>query len=206
TCWIGRGGKGAHLVRKKHGRKRTRIDVASRAAGGIAANSHRPASRAADRADPRHHRRDGDGRLRTWRRHDECLAFCRFTRRICRLCRDRIRWLWADQSPGAHSQRAPGLASGECRAALGDLQQSPQACLAPPFPPTIGPRSALEAPIETHPGGRPTMREKIMSAVVALLALGIGGAGSSAQAEPLKIRGAWVAPLANLASVWLQKK
>jgi len=50
------------------------------------------------------------------------------------------------------------------------------------------------------------MREKIMSAVVALLALGIGGAGSSAQAEPLKIRGAWVAPLANLASVWLQKK
>ena len=50
------------------------------------------------------------------------------------------------------------------------------------------------------------MREKIMSALVALLALGIGGGGSGAQAEPLKIRGAWVAPLANLASVWLQKK
>ena len=28
----------------------------------------------------------------------------------------------------------------------------------------------------------------------------------AAQAEPLKIRGAWVAPLANWASIWLQKK
>ena len=50
------------------------------------------------------------------------------------------------------------------------------------------------------------MRGKIMSALVALLALGVGGASLNAQAEPLKIRGAWVAPLANLASVWLQKK
>ena len=45
------------------------------------------------------------------------------------------------------------------------------------------------------------MRGRIISLVVTLLALGVG-----AQAEPLKIRGAWVAPLANLASVWLQKK
>jgi sulfonate transport system substrate-binding protein len=50
------------------------------------------------------------------------------------------------------------------------------------------------------------MRGKIMSALVALLALGVDGASLNAQAEPLKIRGAWVAPLANLASVWLQKK
>jgi NitT/TauT family transport system substrate-binding protein len=54
------------------------------------------------------------------------------------------------------------------------------------------------------------MRGKITSALVALLAmgagLGVGGASLSAQAEPLKIRGAWVAPLANLASVWVQKK
>jgi len=50
------------------------------------------------------------------------------------------------------------------------------------------------------------MRGKIMSALVALLALGVGGADLNAQAEPLKIRGAWVAPLANLASVWMQKK
>jgi sulfonate transport system substrate-binding protein len=54
------------------------------------------------------------------------------------------------------------------------------------------------------------MRGKIISAVIALLAmgvgLGVGGGGEGAQAEPLKIRGAWVAPLANLASVWLQKK
>ena len=54
------------------------------------------------------------------------------------------------------------------------------------------------------------MRGKITSALVALLAmgagLGVGGASLNAQAEPLKIRGAWVAPLANLASVWLQKK
>ena len=54
------------------------------------------------------------------------------------------------------------------------------------------------------------MRGKIIPASVALLVLGAGlGAGLGtglAQAEPLKIRGAWVAPLANLASVWLQKK
>ncbi len=54
------------------------------------------------------------------------------------------------------------------------------------------------------------MRGKMISALVALLAMGAGlavdGAGLAAQAEPLKIRGAWVAPLANLASVWLQKK
>jgi ABC-type nitrate/sulfonate/bicarbonate transport system substrate-binding protein len=61
---------------------------------------------------------------------------------------------------------------------------------------------------------RTTMREKIISAVIALLAVGaglgagfgVGGGGVGAQAEPLKIRGAWVAPLANLSSVWLQKK
>ena len=50
------------------------------------------------------------------------------------------------------------------------------------------------------------MRGKIISALAALLALGVGGGCLSAQAEPLKIRGAWVAPLANLSSVWLQKK
>src|SRR4029077_7069856 len=53
---------------------------------------------------------------------------------------------------------------------------------------------------------RTTMRGKIISAVIALVALGVGGASLNAQAEPLKIRGAWVAPLANLASVWVQKK
>jgi sulfonate transport system substrate-binding protein len=46
------------------------------------------------------------------------------------------------------------------------------------------------------------MRGKIGLASFALLALGTG----LAQADPLQIRGAWVAPLANLSSVWLQKK
>jgi sulfonate transport system substrate-binding protein len=46
------------------------------------------------------------------------------------------------------------------------------------------------------------MRGRVGLASFALLALGIG----AAHADPLKIRGAWVAPLANLASVWLQKK
>jgi NitT/TauT family transport system substrate-binding protein len=50
------------------------------------------------------------------------------------------------------------------------------------------------------------MRGKIVSALVALLALGVGGGCLNAQAEPVKIRGAWVAPLANLSSVWLQRK
>jgi NitT/TauT family transport system substrate-binding protein len=50
------------------------------------------------------------------------------------------------------------------------------------------------------------MRGKIISALVALLALGVGGGCFNARAEPVKIRGAWVAPLANLSSVWLQKK
>jgi sulfonate transport system substrate-binding protein len=36
-----------------------------------------------------------------------------------------------------------------------------------------------------------------------LLALGLAG---TAHADPLKIRGAWVAPVANWASIWLEKK
>ncbi len=50
------------------------------------------------------------------------------------------------------------------------------------------------------------MRGKIIATGIALLALVVGWSNSGAQAEPLKIRGAWVAPLANLSSVWLQKK
>jgi sulfonate transport system substrate-binding protein len=46
------------------------------------------------------------------------------------------------------------------------------------------------------------MHTKIGLAGIALFAWGIG----LVQAEPLKIRGAWVAPLANWSSVWLQKK
>src|SRR5215469_12373516 len=46
------------------------------------------------------------------------------------------------------------------------------------------------------------MRAKITLASVTALLFGIG----LAHADPLKIRGAWVAPLANWASVWVQKK
>ncbi len=46
------------------------------------------------------------------------------------------------------------------------------------------------------------MRGKIALAGLALIVFGAG----FAQAEPLKVRGAWVAPLANWASVWMQKK
>ncbi|MGA3308307.1 MAG: ABC transporter substrate-binding protein [Xanthobacteraceae bacterium] len=46
------------------------------------------------------------------------------------------------------------------------------------------------------------MRGKIAPASFALLALGIG----FARAEPVKLRVAWVAPLANWASIWLEKK
>jgi sulfonate transport system substrate-binding protein len=46
------------------------------------------------------------------------------------------------------------------------------------------------------------MRGRIALASFACLVLG----ASLAQADPLQIRGAWVAPLANWSSVWLQKK
>jgi sulfonate transport system substrate-binding protein len=46
------------------------------------------------------------------------------------------------------------------------------------------------------------MRGKIGLASLALLVFGMG----AALADPLQIRGAWVAPLANWSSVWLQKK
>ena len=46
------------------------------------------------------------------------------------------------------------------------------------------------------------MRGRIGLAALALFVFGAG----VAQAEPLKIRGAWVAPLANWSSVWIQKK
>src|SRR5579884_4196324 len=46
------------------------------------------------------------------------------------------------------------------------------------------------------------MRARVALASAVALALG----ASLAQAEPLKIRGAWVAPIANWSSLWLQKK
>jgi sulfonate transport system substrate-binding protein len=46
------------------------------------------------------------------------------------------------------------------------------------------------------------MRAKIILGSVSALLFSIG----LAHADPLKIRGAWVAPLANWASVWVQKK
>jgi len=46
------------------------------------------------------------------------------------------------------------------------------------------------------------MRGKIGLASIALLLLSV----SLAQADPLQIRGAWVAPVANWASIWLAKK
>jgi NitT/TauT family transport system substrate-binding protein len=39
-----------------------------------------------------------------------------------------------------------------------------------------------------------------------LFALGLLGLGAAQAAEPVKIRGAWVAPVANLPSIWLEKK
>src|SRR6516225_5903260 len=54
------------------------------------------------------------------------------------------------------------------------------------------------------------MRGKVTSAGMAalglILGLAVGSLNSGAQAEPLKIRGAWVAPISNFASIWLQKK
>ena len=46
------------------------------------------------------------------------------------------------------------------------------------------------------------MRAKIGLLSLALLAFGTGGAS----AEPVKIRVAWVAPVANWISIWLDKK
>jgi NitT/TauT family transport system substrate-binding protein len=46
------------------------------------------------------------------------------------------------------------------------------------------------------------VREKVGLASIALVVFGVG----LAHADPLQIRGAWVAPLANVASIWLQKK
>ena len=46
------------------------------------------------------------------------------------------------------------------------------------------------------------MRAKIGLASIALLALGCG----FARGEPLQLRVAWAAPLANSASIWLDKK
>src|SRR3989475_9423796 len=42
--------------------------------------------------------------------------------------------------------------------------------------------------------------------VVGLLAVSILAAGLAQAAEPVKIRGAWVAPVTNWASIWLEKK
>src|SRR5579884_1042513 len=46
------------------------------------------------------------------------------------------------------------------------------------------------------------MSRKLLLAGIAVIAL----AATTAQAEPLKIRGAWVAPVSNWFSLWLEKK
>jgi NitT/TauT family transport system substrate-binding protein len=69
-----------------------------------------------------------------------------------------------------------------------------------------GPRGDNEKYHENDPRNRGVW-EEIMRAGLGLasFALVILGAGL-ADAEPLKIRGAWVAPIANSASIWTQKK
>jgi NitT/TauT family transport system substrate-binding protein len=42
--------------------------------------------------------------------------------------------------------------------------------------------------------------------VAALFCFGLMGAGAAHSADPVKIRGAWVAPVSNWASIWLEKK
>ena len=196
------------LVGAQYGRQRAAIDVADRAAGGASANPHRPAGGAADLADRRHRRRDGDGRLRARRRHDERVALCRLARRLRRHRRDRHRRLCADQGHGADPPPAVGVAPGNRRAQLisasisiGAASRSlaPDRALRPqlPLPETMAPNT---------PGvwgiWEDIMRTKIGLLSLAMLVLGIG----QASAEPVRIRVAWVAPVANWISIWLDKK
>src|SRR5580692_3442401 len=80
-----------------------------------------------------------------------------------------------------------------------------QACITSSFPLTIVPPGhiACENNVRNRSfWGRTIMRGRLGLAGLALLMFGAG----LAQAEPLKIRGAWVAPIANWSSLWLQKK
>ena len=78
------------------------------ASGGAAADHHRPAGRAADRADRGGRDRDADGRLRARRRHDDVLALRRF-RAACSPASSRSRW-WAT----SWSRAWPSCAAGCC--------------------------------------------------------------------------------------------
>ena len=87
------GRQGDHLVGAQHGHRRSPPGLGYPAAGGAAADSHRPAGRAADRADRGDHRRDDARRLRHRRRHEHGLALCRL-RAACSPASSRSRW-WA---------------------------------------------------------------------------------------------------------------
>src|SRR2546423_9700190 len=50
------------------------------------------------------------------------------------------------------------------------------------------------------------MNMRSLKLVVGLVALSAALGGAAHAAEPLKIRGAWVAPVTNMASIWLEKK
>src|SRR4051812_6358906 len=50
------------------------------------------------------------------------------------------------------------------------------------------------------------MNMRSLKLVVGLVALSAALGGAAQAAEPLKIRGAWVAPVTNMASIWLEKK
>src|SRR5262245_46337615 len=50
------------------------------------------------------------------------------------------------------------------------------------------------------------IRMRSLKFFAGLLAAGILGVGHAHAADPVKIRGAWVAPVTNWASIWLEKK
>jgi ABC-type nitrate/sulfonate/bicarbonate transport system substrate-binding protein len=50
------------------------------------------------------------------------------------------------------------------------------------------------------------MNMRSLKLIVGLVALSAALGGAAQAAEPLKIRGAWVAPVTNMASIWLEKK
>src|SRR5262249_27559678 len=146
---------------------------------GAAADHDRAAGGFADRAHRRSRCRDDDGRLWAGRRHDDGVAVRRLARRLCRHRGDRGGRLLSRQGHGGAPPQPPALATG-------------------------GERAEHRLKIINLRTGSSFIGALRFGA--GLLALGMAQGGVAYGGEPVKIRSAWVAPVTNWASIWLEKK
>ena len=150
--------------------------------------------------DRRDRGRDGDGRLRARRRDDDGVALRRLARRVRRHRRDRGGRLL----PGQGAWRC---CAGGCCCGIRRRSSRPRPdCQAGHWPQIAVLRNVSAKSVSARTAPKPRQsREEIMRCVEAcpawLRRCRHGQRGAAQAPQPVKIRGSWVAPVANWASI-----